>query len=104
MILSSKLLMPNRRVAPNFPSLRSLKKVWADMGYIGQPTRDMAQRFGCRLEIVKRSRQWFWVPARVRNVNAYLRSRGVSTSPGFKVLPRHWAVEHTFAWLAAIDD
>lgn len=68
------------------------------MGYIGQRTSNMVQGYRRTLEIVKRPRKWFWVPAEM-NVKHYLQSKGIDTSGGFKVLPRRWVVERTFAWL-----
>jgi len=56
-----------------FPLLR---KLFADGGYQGPKFRNAAKRVRRRLkvEIVKRS------------------------APGFKVLPKRWVVERTFAW------
>ena len=55
-----------------------LRLVWADGGYAGQLLNwvvDLGRRW--RLEIVKRS----------------------ADTRGFKVLPKRWIVERTFAWL-----
>jgi len=54
-----------------------LKLIWADGGYAGELvrwTKDVGRR---TLEIVKRS----------------------DDAKGFKVLPKRWIVERTFAWL-----
>ena len=32
-------------------------------------------------------------------MNSYLREHGIDTSDGFKILPRRWVVERTFAWI-----
>lgn len=52
-----------------------LEKVWADQGYSGQLVESLPIVCGWTLDIVKR------------------------TGPGFKLLPRRWVVERTFAWL-----
>lgn len=75
-----------------------LKLIWADMGYLGQKTKTLVESYGRRLEIVKRPSKWFWVPADV-DVHEYLQSKGIDTSGGFKVLPKRWIVERTFAWM-----
>jgi putative transposase len=53
----------------------SLELVWADSGYQGQLETSVPIVCGFSLAIVKR------------------------TEPGFKLLPRRWVVERTFAWL-----
>jgi putative transposase len=50
---------------------------WADGGYSGKLGVWMENEFGIRLQVVK------WV----------------DTPAGFKLLPRRWVVERTFAWL-----
>ena len=61
-----------RREAPN------LLHMFADGGYAGPKLRDALVSLGrWTLQIVKRS----------------------DTAKGFKVLPRRWVVERTFAWL-----
>ncbi len=67
------------------------------MGYIGKPTQEKVKTFGRILEIVKRPRKWFWVPGEITDINAYLDKQGIDNSKGFKVLPRRWIVERTFA-------
>ena len=54
-----------------------LTKIWADNGYRGESSRDYCRDYGIDLEIVKRSDQ----------------------QAGFKVVPRRWVVERTFAWI-----
>lgn len=55
-----------------------LRHIFADGGYAGQKLRDALARMGVwNIEIIKRS----------------------DTAKGFKVLPRRWVVERTFAWL-----
>jgi putative transposase len=53
-----------------------LGKIWADFGYSGSLVKSLPIVCGWTLEIVKRN------------------------SPGFKLLPRRWVVERTFAWLS----
>ncbi len=53
----------------------NLELVWADSGYQGQLEVSVPIVFCFSLTIVKR------------------------TEPGFKLLPRRWVVERTFAWL-----
>ena len=43
--------------------------------------------------IVKRPRKSFWVPAEVKDLRAYLESKGIEIVEGFKVLARRWVVE-----------
>jgi putative transposase len=54
-----------------------LKLIWADGGYAGRLVEWVKQECSWILEIVKRS----------------------DDTKGFKVLPRRWVVERTFAWL-----
>lgn len=76
-----------------------LKVIFADMGYLGQKTAQMVKKYARELKIVKRPRKWYWVPEEVKDMNAYLEEKGVDTSTEFKVLPKRWIVERTFAWL-----
>ncbi|WP_260676017.1 IS5 family transposase [[Scytonema hofmanni] UTEX B 1581] len=57
-----------------FPKLHL---IWADAGYAGSLVDWVKYFIGCGLEIVKRC----------------------DRTEGFKVLPRRWVVERTFAWL-----
>ena len=57
------------------PQYAGVKILWADAGYQGDYlSRELGKR-QCKVEIVKRS------------------------DPSFKVQPRRWVVERTFAWL-----
>jgi putative transposase len=57
---------------------RNLTHIWADSGYLGEKWRAWFQWFcGWAVEIVKRS----------------------DDTSGFKIVPRRWVVERTFAWL-----
>ena len=70
------------------------------MGYTGEKIRNISKMFGKVLEIVKRPRQWCRVPDEITDVNSYLQDKGVDVPNGFKVQPRRWVVERTFAWLS----
>lgn len=85
-----------RKLKDKFPLV---KKLWADMGYQGKNLKDRISGQGIDLEIVKRPRKYFWVPAEVKDVTAYLQSIGYEIVEGFKVLARRWVVERTFAWI-----
>lgn len=61
----------------NCSKLTRMKKIWADGGYSGQLIEWVSEKYGWVLEIVKRS----------------------DDVTGFKVLPKRWIVERTFAWL-----
>ena len=62
-----------------FSLLDTVKKIWADGGYSGNELWEwLRTMFECDLEVVKKKK-------RVK---------------GFKVLPRRWVVERTFAWLS----
>lgn len=54
---------------------RKLKVIWADGGYNGSYAEFYAKNYGIDFQVVKR------------------------TDKQFKVLPRRWVVERTFAWL-----
>ena len=58
----------------NFPRL---ELIWADGGYCGKLVGWVKDFFGWTLEIVKRR----------------------DNLKGFKILPKRWIVERTFAWL-----
>ena len=57
------------------PAYSEIKILWADAGYQGDYLSGKLEQRQCRLEIVKR------------------------TDSSFKVQPRRWVVERTFAWL-----
>lgn len=54
-----------------------LKVIWADGGYAGKLIEFAKERYGWKIDIIKRS-----------------------DKPGFRVLPKRWIVERTFAWLS----
>lgn len=69
------------------------------MGYQGKSLKEKIGEQGIDLEIVKRPRKYFWIPAEVKDVRSYLESKGIEIVEGFKVLARRWVVERTFAWI-----
>ena len=52
-------------------------KIWADSGYQGDEPKSYCRDYGIDLEIIKRT----------------------DNLTGFKVVPRRWVVERTFAWI-----
>ena len=60
------------------PTAKQLKRVWADGGYAGKLIEWVSENCDWTLEIVKRS----------------------DDQKGFKIIPRRWVVERTFAWMA----
>lgn len=69
------------------------------MGYLGKKTQALVEGYDRVLEIIKRPSKYFRIPAEVTDINTYLKSCGIDVSEGFKVLPRRWVVERTFAWI-----
>ena len=60
-----------------FKAVPTVRRLWADQGYQGEALATWVKdTFGCELEIVRK------------------------TTKAFKVLPRRWVVERTFAWLS----
>jgi putative transposase len=74
----------------SFPSVR---KVWADHGYQGEPLRKLALEYGIELEIVKRP------PGRYRIYNENWEAEWIPIEREFSILPRRWVVERTLSWL-----
>lgn len=72
----------------------NIKKMWADMGYQGKDCKDeVKEKYGIDLEVVKRPARRFWVhqdtpPELLPTIEH-----------GFKIQPRRWVVERTFAWI-----
>lgn len=72
----------------------SIKKMWADMGYQGKDLKNQIEKeYGIDIEIVKRPPCRFWVHK--DTPLELLPEREL----GFKVQPRRWVVERTFAWI-----
>lgn len=69
-------------------------KTYADMGYQGNMLRDhIREEYSIDLEIVKRPLSRFWI-----HKDTALEDIPVAVT-GFKVQPKRWVVERTFAWL-----
>jgi putative transposase len=66
----------------------SLQLVWADQGYTGTFAQSLHETHRCRLEVVRHPQRQLW-------------RYGLEEKPAhtFRVLPRRWVVERTFAWL-----
>lgn len=72
----------------------TLKKIWADMGYQSSELKQVCQdNYHIDFEIVKRPPCRFWVPK--DKIKEFLKT----VETGFKVLPKRWIVERTFAWI-----
>ena len=65
-----------------------LELVWADQGYTGAFAHWLECKRGWRLEVVRHPERQLW-------------HYGLEEKPRhtFRVLPRRWVVERTFAWL-----
>jgi putative transposase len=50
--------------------------------------------------MVKTAQKGFWIPKSVTDIVGYLKDRGIEIVKGFKVEPKRWIVERTFAWLS----
>lgn len=73
----------------------TLKKIWADMGYQGSRLKQICQEnYQIDFEIVKRPSCRFWVHK--DKIEEFLKT----VDTGFKVLPKRWIVERTFAWIS----
>lgn len=70
---------------------RTLKMIWADMGYRGKQFKDFVTSYGKKLEIVLRPRKWCWV------TQEQVERGEIPTMSSFTVLPKRWIVERTFA-------
>ena len=79
--------LPLAGLAARFPRLRHL---WVDAGYAGSGVRWITETLGWSVEVVRKPRRWLWWPAD---------SEPPPRPTGFRVLPRRWVVERTFAWL-----
>jgi putative transposase len=82
-------------VQAQFPRLRHL---WLDAGYNGEGKgKDWVEKtLGWTAEIVQHppKRRRVWAPK-----DAVIDWTKILPPPGFRVLPRRWVVERTFAWL-----
>lgn len=66
-----------------------LQHIWADQGYKGQFQRWAEDFLQLELEVVY---PWW------RQIERYLPGVYEQLEQGFKVIPRRWVVERTFAW------
>lgn len=75
-------------------NLPRLELVWVDGGYKRRFAEWVAAELGWRVEVVQHpdaGLRWVWVgPGQ---------EVPLAPPPGFRVLPRRWVVERTFAWL-----
>jgi putative transposase len=67
-----------------------LARIWADQAYAGAFARWVRATLGITLEVVY---PWW------RQLKRYQPEMYAQLGPGFKVIPRRWVVERTFAWL-----
>jgi len=68
--------------------------MWVDMGYQGDDLKKhIKQQYAIDMEIVKRPRRGFWIH---KDTPPELWPK---IETGFKVQPRRWVVERTFAWI-----
>ena len=92
---------------PVSSQLPRLQIIWADQGYSGEFETWVQERFGWRLEIVRRTSKkqqhaQIWATARQRQqegASVVEMWAGLKSGRGIEVLPRRWVVERTFAWL-----
>jgi transposase len=68
------------------------------MGYTGYRIKDFLLGKGISINIIKRPRKYGWFHESIKDVRAYCIEKGIDLGEGFKVLPRRWVVERTFAW------
>ena len=64
-----------------------------DSGYQGKELKELALIKGKELEVVKRG------PGRIRIYNDEWRAEWIPIKRPFRILPRRWVVERTFAWI-----
>jgi putative transposase len=76
--------------------LPRLAHLWADGGYNGDFSQWVATRLGWTVALVKHppKPRGVWAPT-----DTVIDWRKILPPPGFRVLPRRWVVERTFAWL-----
>src|SRR5215207_6693087 len=73
--------------------LEKTKLIWADMGYQGETARNGLLQFDIQLEVIRRPLKGLWV-----HKDTDITS--LKFEEGFKVLPKRWIVERTFAWMS----
>jgi putative transposase len=68
--------------------------MWADMGYQGKDLKNnIIKQHAIDLEIIKKPQKRFWVH---QDTPIELLPK---PEEGFKIQPKRWVVERTFAWL-----
>ena len=85
---------------------KRLSHLWVDAGYQGRARRWAEDVLGVSVEVVRKPQKP--VPERVaeRWAQEWLKEgkevdwRRLMPPKGFKVLPRRWVVERTFAWIS----
>lgn len=86
-------------VRKRFPRLSHL---WLDAGYNGKGKgKDWVEKMlGLSAEMVRHPSKprYVWAPEGEEPNWDDLKARGLLEKPGFKVLPRRWVVERSFAW------
>jgi putative transposase len=86
--------------------LSSLKHLWLDAGYEGRGKQRAEEALGLSVEVVRRPRKP--IPEEVAKIWAEEWAKEgqkvdwqkLMPQRGFRVLPRRWVVERTFAWLS----
>jgi putative transposase len=77
-------------LAPLGAQFPRLAHLWVDAAYQGTFAQWVADALGWTVEVVRKPRRWVWWPAD---------QEPPPLPTGFRVLPRRWVVERTFAWL-----
>jgi len=85
---------------------RRLSHLWVDAGYQGRGRRWTEEVFGVSVEVVRKPRKP--VPEEVAKLWARewakegkkMNWQRIMPPRGFRVLPRRWVVERTFAWIS----
>jgi putative transposase len=76
-----------RLLADELEDLPRLSVIWADAAYTGRFREWVRQQRGWRVEVPRHPDRQLW-------------RYGLEEKPrGFRILPRRWVVERTFAWL-----
>ncbi len=96
-----KLLLESARI-----ELSRLKHLWVDAGYRGRGRKWAEEAFGLSVEVVRKPPKP--VPEKVAKIWAEEWAKEgkevdwqrLMPPKGFRVLPRRWVVERTFAWIS----
>jgi putative transposase len=95
-----KLLLESARI-----ELSRLKHLWVDAGYRGRGRKWAEEAFGLSVEVVRKPPKL--IPEKVAKIWAEEWAKEgkevdwqrLMPPKGFRVLPRRWVVERTFAWI-----